>query len=88
MQIARLRLENEDPDSAVNRAYYAMFNISRAAVLKAGVADDSKSGRSKTVKRDIRRRISNEASELTTLQRGAKTTLTRRTAGKAIGSLS
>jgi hypothetical protein len=35
MQIARLSLENEDPDSAVNRAYYAMFNISRAALLKA-----------------------------------------------------
>jgi uncharacterized protein (UPF0332 family) len=39
MQIARLSLENEDPDSAVNRAYYAMFNISRAALLKAGVAE-------------------------------------------------
>lgn len=39
IQIARLSLENEDPDSAVNRAYYAMFNISRAAVLKAGVAE-------------------------------------------------
>lgn len=39
IQIARLSLENEDPDSAVNRAYYAMFNISRAALLKAGVAE-------------------------------------------------
>ena len=37
IQIARLSLENEDPDSAVNRAYYSMFNISRAALLKAGV---------------------------------------------------
>lgn len=39
MQIARLSLENEDPDSAVNRAYYAMFNISRAALLKAGIPE-------------------------------------------------
>jgi len=39
IQIARLSLDNEDPDSAVNRAYYAMFNISRAALLKAGVAE-------------------------------------------------
>lgn len=39
IQIARLSLENEDPDSAVNRAYYAMFNISRAALLKAGIAE-------------------------------------------------
>ena len=39
IQIARLSLENEDPDSAVNRAYYAMFNIARAALLEAGVAE-------------------------------------------------
>lgn len=39
IHIARLSLENEDADSAVNRAYYAMFNISRAALLKAGVAE-------------------------------------------------
>jgi uncharacterized protein (UPF0332 family) len=39
IQIARLSLENKDPDSAVNRSYYAMFNISRAALLKAGVAE-------------------------------------------------
>lgn len=39
IQIARLSLENEDPNSAVNRAYYVMFNISRAALLKAGVAE-------------------------------------------------
>ena len=39
MQIARLSLENEDPDSAVNRAYYAMFNISRAALLRAGIPE-------------------------------------------------
>lgn len=39
VQIARLSLENEDPDSAVNRSYYAMFNISRAALLNAGVAE-------------------------------------------------
>jgi uncharacterized protein (UPF0332 family) len=39
IQIARLSLENEDPDSAVNRAYYAMFNISRAALLNAGIPE-------------------------------------------------
>ena len=33
MQIARLSLESEDPHSAVDRAYYAMFCISRAAQL-------------------------------------------------------
>ena len=34
IQIARLSLENEDPDSAVNRAYYAMFNISRPCSMR------------------------------------------------------
>ncbi len=33
------QLDNEDPDSAVNRAYYAMFNMSRAALLEAGVPE-------------------------------------------------
>jgi uncharacterized protein (UPF0332 family) len=39
LRIARLSLQNHDPDSAVNRAYYAMFNISRAALLSSGVAE-------------------------------------------------
>jgi len=39
MQIARLSLDNDDPDSAVNRAYYAMFNMSRAALLQAGLPE-------------------------------------------------
>ncbi len=36
---ARLSLEDGDADSAVNRSYYAMFNIARAALLSAGVAE-------------------------------------------------
>jgi uncharacterized protein (UPF0332 family) len=40
IRIARLSLQNKDPDSAVNRAYYAMFNSARAALLKSGVAED------------------------------------------------
>ena len=36
---ARLSLQNGDPDSAVNRAYYAMFNMSRAALLNLGVSE-------------------------------------------------
>lgn len=39
MRIAVLSLQNRDPDSAVNRAYYAMFNIARAALLKSGVSE-------------------------------------------------
>jgi len=39
MRIAVLSLENKDPDSAVNRAYYAMFNVTRAALLKCGVPE-------------------------------------------------
>jgi uncharacterized protein (UPF0332 family) len=30
-------LQDHDPDGSVNRAYYAMFNIARAALLAAGV---------------------------------------------------
>ena len=37
---ARLILNAGDYDSAVNRSYYAVFDISRAALLKAGVAED------------------------------------------------
>ncbi len=36
---AQLSLQNADPDAAVNRAYYAMFNISRAALLESGVPE-------------------------------------------------
>jgi uncharacterized protein (UPF0332 family) len=39
VRIARLSLQNGDPDSAVNRAYYAMFNTARAALLKSGVPE-------------------------------------------------
>jgi len=37
---ARLILNAGDYDSAVNRSYYAVFDISRAALLKAGIAED------------------------------------------------
>lgn len=36
---AHLTLQAGDPDTAVNRAYYAMFNIARAALLSAGVPE-------------------------------------------------
>jgi uncharacterized protein (UPF0332 family) len=37
---ARLALAARDYDGAVNRAYYAMFDMARAALLSAGVAED------------------------------------------------
>src|ERR1039457_4379057 len=40
LKIARLALNAGDNDSAVNRSYYAMFDIARATLLKAGVAED------------------------------------------------
>lgn len=40
LKIARLALNAGDNDGAVNRSYYAMFDIARAALLKAGVAED------------------------------------------------
>jgi uncharacterized protein (UPF0332 family) len=40
MTSARRNLMDGDYDSAVNRSYYAMFDIARAAVLRAGVAED------------------------------------------------
>lgn len=40
LRIARLALNAGDNDSAVNRSYYAMFDIVRAALLRAGVAED------------------------------------------------
>ena len=36
---AHLSLRDGDADSAVNRAYYAMFNVARAALLSAGVSE-------------------------------------------------
>jgi uncharacterized protein (UPF0332 family) len=33
MRSAHMSLREGDPDSAVNRAYYAMFNVARAALL-------------------------------------------------------
>ena len=40
LRVARLALNADDYDSAVNRSYYAMFDFARAALLKAGVAED------------------------------------------------
>ena len=40
LKSARHNLTDGDYDSAVNRAYYAMFDIARAALLRAGVAED------------------------------------------------
>jgi uncharacterized protein (UPF0332 family) len=36
---AKVNLREGDMDGAVNRAYYAMFNIARAALLNAGVPE-------------------------------------------------
>lgn len=39
--LARAReLQDRDPDGSVNRSYYAMFDIARAALLRAGVRED------------------------------------------------
>src|SRR5436190_17262325 len=38
--VAGLALDAGDNDSAVSRCYYAMFDIARAALLRAGVAED------------------------------------------------
>jgi uncharacterized protein (UPF0332 family) len=40
LKVARLALDAGDNDSAVNRSYYAMFDIARAALLSAGVTED------------------------------------------------
>lgn len=40
LKVARLALNAGDNDSAVNRSYYAMFDIARAALLRAGVGED------------------------------------------------
>ena len=33
-------LQDRDPDGSVNRSYYAMFDIARAALLSDGVRED------------------------------------------------
>jgi uncharacterized protein (UPF0332 family) len=40
LRSAQLNLQDGDTDSAVNRAYYAMFNAARAALLSAGVPEE------------------------------------------------
>lgn len=40
LKAARLAVSAGDYDGAVNRSYYAMFDIARAALLKAGVTED------------------------------------------------
>lgn len=40
LKSARLALTDGDRDSAVNRSYYAMFDIVRAALLRTGIAED------------------------------------------------
>jgi uncharacterized protein (UPF0332 family) len=40
IKVSRLALNSGDNDSAVSRAYYSMFDIARAALLRAGLAED------------------------------------------------
>lgn len=40
LKVARLALNAGDNDSAVSRSYYSMFDIARAALLRAGVTED------------------------------------------------
>jgi uncharacterized protein (UPF0332 family) len=40
LKVARLALNAGDNDSAVSRSYYAMFDIARASLLRAGVTED------------------------------------------------
>ncbi len=40
LRSARLGLQDGDSDTAINRAYYAMFNIARAALLTGGVPEE------------------------------------------------
>jgi len=40
MRSARLGLDDGDPALAIDRAYFAMFNIARAALLCAGVPEE------------------------------------------------
>lgn len=39
LESARVDLRHGDPDGAVNRAYYAMFNAARASLLTAGLSE-------------------------------------------------
>jgi uncharacterized protein (UPF0332 family) len=41
LKVAKLALNAGDNDSAVSRSNYAMFDIARAALLRAGVAEDN-----------------------------------------------
>jgi len=41
LKVAGLALNAGDFDSAVSRSYYAMFDIARAALLRAGVTEDN-----------------------------------------------
>lgn len=38
--ISARELQDRDPDGSVNRSYYAMFDIARAALLSAGLRED------------------------------------------------
>ena len=40
LKLARLALDAGDSDSAVSRSYYPKFDMARAALLRAGVAED------------------------------------------------
>jgi uncharacterized protein (UPF0332 family) len=40
LKTARIALSSGDFDNAVNRSFYSMFDIARAALLEAGVAED------------------------------------------------
>jgi uncharacterized protein (UPF0332 family) len=40
LKSAVLDLNSEDYDSAVNRSYYAMFDLARAALLRSGITED------------------------------------------------
>ena len=40
LKVATLALKAGDNDSAVSRSYYAMFDIVRAVLLRAGVTED------------------------------------------------
>ncbi len=40
LTVARLALSAGDNDSAINRAYYAMFDIALAALLRAGIIEN------------------------------------------------
>ena len=43
IKVSRLALNAGDNDSAVSRSYYAMFDIARAALLRAGRHIESQS---------------------------------------------